>query len=390
MAGGESIRADFDALHETAQRLMTAESEGEICDIAVAAVEDIFSVPLAGLWLYDAEATELQQTVETERSSKLLDSDVIYRPGNSLSWEAFEAGEIRTYTGDDDDANKYNENSRINAEIVMPLGEYGVMNVSSFSDDAIDPMAVKAARLLATSVESALSKTEREHELHVKNERLEEFVGIVSHDLRNPLTVADGNLELAQLDCDSPKLDKVEDALDRMATLIDDLLTLAEQGYVVDHRTRIDLVTIAERAWENVHTPDATLETSGHASIFGDEKRLLQVFENLYRNAIDHAGDDVTIRVGSLETIHTSTRVSENAANDGFFVSDDGPGIPDGEESDVFETGHSTESTGLGLAIVQRIIDAHGWKIGVEETIDGGARFEITGGRKSVIPFNTN
>ena len=389
MAGGETVCADFDALHETAQRLMTAESESEICDIAVAAVEDIFDVPLAGLWLYDAEATELQQTAESERSNALLESDVVYRPGNSLSWEAFDAGEIRTYSAADDVRNRYNENSRIKSEIIMPLGEYGVMNVSSFKRESVTSRAVEAARLLATSIESALSKTEREHELHVKNDRLEEFVGIVSHDLRNPLTVADGNLELARMECENPHLDKVDDALDRMATLIDDLLTLAEQGYVVESRTRIDLESIADRAWENVHTPSATLETSGRASIFGDEQRLLQVFENLFRNAIDHVGEDVTIRVGSLETIHTSTRVSDAARNDGFFISDDGPGIPEGEEGDVFDTGHSTDSTGLGLAIVQRIVDAHGWNVAVEETIDGGARFEITGGKKSVIPFQT-
>jgi len=389
MAGGETVRADFDALHETAQRLMSAETEGESCEIAVTAVEHIFDVPFAGLWLYDAEATELQQASETERANALLDSDVVYRPGNSLSWEAFDAGEVRTYSVDDDTENRYNTNSRIKTEMVLPLGEYGVMNVASLKCDSFHPMAVKAARLLATNVEAALSKTEREHELHVKNERLEEFVGIVSHDLRNPLTVADGNLELARIDCDSPHLDTATDALGRMATLIDDLLTLAEQGYVVEHRTRIELEAIAERAWENVHTPEATLKTAGRASIFGDEQRLLQVFENLFRNAIDHAGDDVTIRVGSLETIHTSTRVSEEARNDGFYVSDDGPGIPEGEESNVFDTGHSTDSTGLGLAIVQRIIEAHGWNIAVEQTIDGGARFEITGGKKSVIPFQT-
>jgi len=91
------------------------------------------------------------------------------------------------------------------------------------------------------------------------------------------------------------------------------------------------------------------------------------VFENLYRNAIEHGGDGVTIRVGT--------------SNGGFFVEDTGPGIPADERDDVFESGYTTneDGTGFGLAIVKRVVEAHGWEITVTEGSDGGARFEVSG-----------
>ena len=389
MTDGDAAEAELDALHAVTERLMHAETEQEICDVAVTAVPKIFDVPFGGLWLYDEEATELQLTAVTERSRELLQEDVVYRPGNSISWEAFQTGELRLYHADDDSDRGYNEDSDIASEMILPVGDHGVMNVGSDQSAAFSPLELQVGQLLATNVESALKKAERQHALQVKNDRLEEFVSIVSHDLRNPLTVADGHLELEQQEADGAHLSKIADAIDRMDTLIDELLTLAEQGYVVETRTALSLSAVAREAWSNVHAPAATLHIDGTAKLFADEQRLLQLFENLFRNAIDHASEDVTLRVGPLETFHTSTRVSDGDRDDGFYVTDDGPGIPEAERSEVFESGHSTNGTGLGLAIVQRVVEAHGWDIAVVDSVTSGARFEITGGAKSVTPFGS-
>jgi len=389
MEGGARVPSALDELYSVTQRLMRAEAEGEICDVAVGAIPDVFEVPFGGLWLFDSEAVELQLTAETERARRVLDGDVVYRPGNSLSWEAFEAGELRRVPEDADEGHQYNEASRFDSELILPLGERGVLNIASEEADAFSRGEVQVARLLAVNIESALSRAQQEHALRVQNDRLEEFVSMVSHDLRNPLTVADGHLELARKSESNDHLSALDDALDRMDTLIDDLLTLAQQGYVVEGRTRLDLRRVAERAWSNVHTQDATLRTDGTVGLFADESRVLQVLENLFRNAVEHAGPDVTIYVGPLESLHTSTRVSTAEYTDGFYVADDGPGIPAEDPSLVFEPGHSTDSTGLGLAIVERIVDAHGWEITAGESVERGARFEIIGQAKPVTPFQT-
>jgi signal transduction histidine kinase len=75
----------------------------------------------------------------------------------------------------------------------------------------------------------------------------------------------------------------------------------------------------------------------------------------------------VTVRVGDL--------------GDGFYVADDGPGIPADRREDVFEPGYSTarDGTGFGLSIVRELADLHGWTVRATESESGGVRFEITG-----------
>jgi len=207
--------------------------------------------------------------------------------------------------------------------------------------------------------------TERES-VKRTNERLEEFTSIVSHDLRNPLNVATGRLELAAEECDSAHLDDLEGALNRMGTLIDDLLTLAREGKAVTDAQPVHLATIVDECWENVETNQAKLITNTDRGVQADRSRLKQVFENLFRNAVEHGREDVTVTIGELD--------------DGFYIEDDGPGIPSDERDAVFEAGYSksTDGTGFGLSIVEQIVTAHDWHVRVTEGADGGARFEIT------------
>ena len=207
--------------------------------------------------------------------------------------------------------------------------------------------------------------TERESAKRA-NERLEEFTSVVSHDLRNPLNVATGRLGLVAEECDSDHLDDIEQALNRMETLIDDLLTLAREGKEVTEIQPVDLAKMINACWENVETDQAVLITNTNRSVRADRSRLKQVFENLFRNAVEHGGADVSVTVGDLD--------------DGFYIEDDGPGIPSGERDDIFEAGYSRseEGTGFGLSIVERIVTGHDWQIRVTEGSDGGARFEIT------------
>jgi PAS domain S-box-containing protein len=207
--------------------------------------------------------------------------------------------------------------------------------------------------------------------LERQNERLEEFTSIVSHDLRNPLRVADGRLELVREECESEHIDDVAQALNRMDTLIEDLLTLAREGNQVDETELLGLANVVESSWQTANTEQAVLEIETSQSVEADRTRLQQLFENLYRNAVEHGGDGVTVSVGAMD--------------DGFYVADTGPGIPESEREEVFEAGYSTneDGTGFGLRIVEQIADAHGWEITVTESEERGARFEITGVRKA-------
>ncbi len=208
---------------------------------------------------------------------------------------------------------------------------------------------------------------ERERALERQNDRLESFASIVSHDLRNPLNVAQGRVELAREEHDSEHLAIAERAHERMTTLIDDILTLTRDGRSVESVEPLALAEIARGAWEVVETDGATLEIEGDGRILGDSSRFRQLFENLFRNSIEHNDGPITVRVGR--------------SADGFYVADDGQGIPDADRDRVFEAGYTTgeDGTGLGLNIVQEIVTAHGWTIEVHEADGGGARFAIRG-----------
>jgi signal transduction histidine kinase len=152
-----------------------------------------------------------------------------------------------------------------------------------------------------------------------------------------------------------------------MNVLIDDLLTLAQEGETVGSTESIDLARLTERCWENVATGEATLTIASDRRIHADKSRLQQLLENLIRNAVEHSGEDVTVILGDLA--------------DGFYIEDNGPGIPEAERGDVFEVGNSTtdDGTGFGLSIVKQVAQSHDWEIHVTEGTEGGARFEITG-----------
>jgi len=215
-------------------------------------------------------------------------------------------------------------------------------------------------------VRDVTERRERERELERQNERLEDFAGIVSHDLRNPLNVATGRLDLAREECESEHLEAVDRSLDRMADLIEELLALARERDDVTDPDAVSLPEAVEAARQTVDTAEATVEAAVSGRVEADESRLKQLLENLIRNAVDHGGADVTIRIGDLPN--------------GFYVADDGPGIPASDRDQVFESGYSTdpEGTGFGLAIVREVADAHGWSVAVTASDDGGARFEVT------------
>ncbi len=211
---------------------------------------------------------------------------------------------------------------------------------------------------------------ERQRKLAAKNDRLNRFASIVSHDLRNPLSVARGRVELARETGDPEQFEAVEQAHERIDALIDGLLTLAQEGEPIGDPTEVDVGTVARHGWETAETGDATLEVEDSPTIVADRDRLRQLLENLFRNAAEHGTPDgssasLTVRVGSL-------------SEGGFYVADDGDGIPPEMRGSVFEYGHSGGSgTGVGLAVVREIADAHGWTVSVTESDSGGARFEF-------------
>jgi PAS domain S-box-containing protein len=206
----------------------------------------------------------------------------------------------------------------------------------------------------------------RSAQLERQNERLDQFGQYVSHDLRNPIQVASGYVELARETGDLARLDDIDRAIRRMSEMVEDLRELTAVDRDSLDLTRVNVATAAHTAWAHVDTEGTTLSVPANATILADEDYLLHVFENLFRNAVEHGGrDDLTVVVGPLDG--------------GFYVADDGVGIPEADRDAVLDHGYTTtdEGTGLGMSIVRTIADAHEWSVTVTESANGGARFEF-------------
>jgi signal transduction histidine kinase len=200
-----------------------------------------------------------------------------------------------------------------------------------------------------------------------------DMVDALAHDIRNPLEVAEIYLEAARESGEDAHFAEVEAAHERLEHIAEDALRLTKEGRVIDEPSPTDVDAVVTEAWRSVRADGAALRAGDVGTAVADADRLQQLFENLFRNAVTHCGEDVTVEVGPLG--------ADDGAVTGFYVADDGPGIPPAERDQVLEPGYTTavDGTGLGLPIVLEIADAHGWRVDVTESSSGGARFEFTG-----------
>ena len=217
----------------------------------------------------------------------------------------------------------------------------------------------------------------RLRELQRENERLNELLDVLGHDLRNHLAVAKGRLDLARDERDDEHLASVARSHDRMEELLDDLLAARDDGFGVGDGEPVSLEACAQRAWETVEAGNAELDVESDLEFRADRQRLSQLLENLFRNAVEHGSIHpqlpLTVTVGPLPD------------GSGFYVEDDGRGLPSTDRERLFDEGFSTteDGTGLGLAIVGDVVSGHGWTVEAAEGPAGGARFEIAGVEQS-------
>lgn len=221
-------------------------------------------------------------------------------------------------------------------------------------------------------VRDITERNEREQRLERQNKRLESFAGMLAHELRNPVTI--GQIYSQQLPSaeNQEAVEYVTEAFDRIENMIDVMLLLTRGQQAVSERTSVQLANVAQEAWDEVDTAEATLEVVTDQTIEVDETYIRHMLRNLFENAVEHGGSDVTVTVGETPS--------------GFYVADNGSGIPATDRETIFESGYTTASgqggMGLGLTFVQEMADVYEWTCGVTESATGGARFEFENATK--------
>jgi PAS domain S-box-containing protein len=222
-------------------------------------------------------------------------------------------------------------------------------------------------------IRDVTERVERERELKRLNERLERLAGFLSHDLRNPLSVARGYVDLARETDETEGLAAAEDALDRIETMIDEALVMAREPEAIETEdAAVDLAELAADCLESGDfgdcPPDADLVVDEAGPVTGDPTLLRRAIGNLIGNAFEYGGDAPTVRIGVDDR--------------GVYVADDGPGLPDAEQARAALTDFGVSpggGTGIGLAIVQRVAAAHDWTLEIDESAAGGFRATLVG-----------
>lgn len=356
---------------EAVNRLGAAESKQAVADVVVDIATDILDQPLTTVFLYDPTEDVLRPAAATDGTAPPT-----FEPGTGIVGTVY-ATQTPAHLDDarTEPRTRPYGSTMPGGYTALPLGDHGVLAIASPTPGTLDSAALKLAEILGANTESALDRVEREQSLREsqttlrrQNERLEEFASIVSHDIRNPISVAAGHADLlaTTIDEDNDHLVELTAALDRMDTLVEDLFALAKTGDDIDDLRWLSLTEIVEAAWSTVDTKDATLACDSTHAVHADEFRLRQLLENLFTNAINHGGPAVTVTVEDLPT--------------GFAITDTGTGIPTDLEHSLFDPGVSADpdGTGYGLNIVTGVVTAHDWSIDHVDTDAGGARFEIT------------
>ncbi|MFP9193634.1 histidine kinase N-terminal 7TM domain-containing protein [Natronosalvus vescus] len=302
------------------------------------------------------------------------------------------------------------ETKRAEAEIAFERNgrrRHASVSIDPVEGDTFEPLG----RVIVARDVTGIKR--REQQLIKQNEYLDEFAGIVSHDMQGPLMQIRVNTDLARKTEDVSRLDLVFEATDRMRHLLEDLLDLARTGHQIDDLEPVDLADLATNAWSRVWTPDAELVVETDDTVLADPDRLQQLLENIFRNSVEHGSVDDRPQVGDRSLAMDQPSAGDRFATgmgvdmkedgmagsddgdptadgmcvrigslaDGFFVEDDGTGIQPELRLRIFDRGYSTseDGTGLGLSIVSHIAGAHGWAVCATEGAHGGARFEITG-----------
>jgi len=172
--------------------------------------------------------------------------------------------------------------------------------------------------------------------------------------------------EIRDKDEDHPAVDhleRIDEAVSRMDTVLTELQTLARHAQSVTETESVEFETTVRSVWTDVPTDGSSLTVPTGGMITAEPTRLESVLETLFRHSAEYGGSDVVITL----------------TDSGFTYTDDGLGIPDDEPVSVFDSETTTATDiGLGLQIVRTQVESLGWGVSVEST-NGGTMFRITG-----------
>ena len=384
-----AFEAKLTALNETARQLMAAESRDEIAEITAQRAAAVLDLPLTGIWWYDESADALVPATQTASATELIDDQPTFHPGEAVAWEVYAEGEPRVYDEIDDARQLHNEATVFGSEVLVPLGDHGVLVTGSTEPYAFSETDRTLLDVLTATVTAALNQTERETilretqaELEATNEELALLNQVVRHDIKNDVAVILGHGKSLADRVDDDEEASLQAVL-RAATHITDITnTVGEFLDVLGDDSDpelepIDLTAVVtdecRKARSTHEDAEITIDDEFPTGVEVAATELLSsVFRNLLTNAITH-NDKQTPEV----TISGEDRGDSVVVH----VADNGPGIPEDRREEIFgrgERGLESPGSGIGLYLVDTLMTLFDGGIEVTGNEPEGSVFTLT------------
>lgn len=366
-------------LQRIAGEMMLAETEEEIARIAVETVRSVLEHPVTGVWYYDDENERLVPVSETDEARSIVGSAPTFEKGESLAWQAFENGEVRTYDDVRSQHDVYNIDTSIRSEIIVPFGKYGVLEIGSTETGTFTEADVNFLRLLAVTAKTALGRTKRERQLRETRERLEsrnEMLAalnrIIRHDIRNELTAVLGWGEVLR-DRTGPEneeyVDRILAAADHTTHITDvvgEFLEVLEDDAGAESGSP-GLDDVLETELERARSAHGDVEFTVEGELpdglpVEATEHLSSILGNLLRNAVarDESSSQVTVGVETTETSVVLT------------VASDGSGLPEADDPEVATPERSADGSersesGVDRYLAELLVDIYGGDLRIED-----------------------
>lgn len=352
------------SIQSATRSLVTATDAATVAEQLVAYTSETIGAPYVGVWRYEPGEQLLCPVAQTDETEALLDQVPTFGPSDSIAWEVFSEGSPRIVDDIDSVEEAYDTDSPIRSEILVPLGEYGVLAAGSRLADDFSRTEFEFLQTLAASAESALQIVGKQQELNVLDEVL---ARILRHNVRNDLNVIRGRAELLASEASDT------DHAQRIVDTADEILSTATNAQqirrVVDRRgefvsTQADALVRSAVGEVADDYPDAEI---GVGPLPAVELEVHPHFEYAIRHAVENG---VEHQSGEPHVVVRAATVDTGVV---IEIEDDGPGVP-ASELDPLAAGEETQlvhGSGAGLWIVDRVVEYSGGTVEFDSSESG-------------------
>ena len=374
----DALNALLDATHQMA----SATTVQEVAEVVTTTIRESIGFAMNGVHLYDETAGGLAPVTVSHKSKRVIEEPPVLNEG--IGWQAYKTGEPQIYHDLQAADEIYNDQTEIQSEIAFPLGDQGVLLVSSTETDAFSDRDITLANTLATNATAVLSRIQTHEQLQQREKTVEEqrdnlriVNKIVRHDIRNDLQLISAYADRLANRTDEfeepQKISKCATNAVEVTETARDVTDMVLQAGQPDEF--VNLNNILPQQIKNINNsyPRSQIETRGqipHIDVVGSDM-LESVFRNLLSNAIQH---------NTKEVPEVTVSVSQTASDAIIEIADNGPGIPDRHKEAMFEEGNSgleSDGTGLGLYLVKKVVGRNNGRVEVVDNEPEGSVFVV-------------